>query len=104
MDEYRIKFPFMIPCKRWQLNLILWAVSTAALSAAPQIDTAKIETITGLKGAYNESEGAFKVTSPRSDIKVSVDQWMMSPFMGLTSWAAFASDPDPKEGGYQPAR
>lgn len=89
----------MSPCKRWQLNLFLWAVSTVALSAAPQIDTTKIETITGLKGTYNESEGAFKVSSPRTDIKVSVDQWMMSPFMGLTSWAAFASDLDSKKGG-----
>jgi hypothetical protein len=89
----------MSPCKRWQLNLFLWAVSTVALSAAPQFDTTKIEAITGLKGAYNESEGAFKVSSPRTNIKVSVDQWMMSPFMGLTSWAAFASDLDPKNGG-----
>jgi hypothetical protein len=100
MDEYRIKFPFMSPCKHWQLNLLFWAASTIiALGATPQIDTAKIETITGLKGTYNENEGAFKVSSPRADIKVSVDQWMMSPFMGLTSWAAFVSDPDPKNGG-----
>src|SRR4029078_10856451 len=34
-------------------------------------------------------EGVFKVTSPRNDVKVSVDQWQMPPFMGLTSWAAF---------------
>jgi len=89
----------MNPSKCWLPNLVLWAVSTVALCAAPQIDTAKIEAITGLKGAYNEGEGTFKITSPRTDIKVSVDQWAMSPFMGLTSWAAFASDPDPKKGG-----
>jgi rhodanese-related sulfurtransferase len=37
----------------------------------------------------NAEEGVFKITAPRSDIKVSVDNWSMPPFMGLTSWAAF---------------
>ena len=49
----------------------------------------RIEEITGLKGTFTEQEGVFKVTSPRADIKVSVDGWTMPPFMGLTSWAAF---------------
>src|SRR5206468_7666005 len=31
----------------------------------------------------------FKITSPRTDVKVSVDGWTMPPFMGLASWAAF---------------
>src|SRR5712671_30144 len=53
------------------------------------LDSAKIEEITGLKGAWNKEEGVFKVSSPRSDLKVSVDRWTMPPFMGLTSWAAF---------------
>ena len=53
------------------------------------LDTAKIEATTGLKGALNSDEGVFKVTSPRNDVKVSVDGWPMPPFMGLTSWAAF---------------
>jgi len=55
------------------------------------LDTAKIEQVTGLKGALNEAEGVFKVTSPRTDVKVSVDGYAMPPFMGLTSWAAFKS-------------
>ena len=54
-----------------------------------KLDTARIEEITGLKGTLNEQEGVFKVTSPRADIKVSVDGWAMPPFMGLTSWAGF---------------
>ena len=53
------------------------------------LDTAKIEQWTALKGTLNEEEGVFKVTSPRTDVKISVDQWTMPPFMGLTSWAAF---------------
>ncbi len=53
------------------------------------LDTAKIEEVTKLKGSLNAEEGVFKVTQPRSDVKVSVDGWEMPPFMGLTSWAAF---------------
>jgi hypothetical protein len=53
------------------------------------LDTAAIEAGTGLKGTLNEAEGVFKVSVPRTDVKVSVDGWQMPPFMGLTSWAAF---------------
>src|SRR5881296_1693367 len=59
------------------------------LAAETQLDTNLIQKLTGLSGKMNAEEGVFKVTSPRSDVKVSVDQWQMSPFMGLTSWAAF---------------
>jgi hypothetical protein len=54
-----------------------------------KLDTAKIEEVTKLKGSFNEPEGVFKVTQPRSDVKVAVEGWNMPPFMGLTSWAAF---------------
>jgi hypothetical protein len=54
-------------------------------------DTAKIEQITGLKGAWNAEEGVFKVSSPRADVAVKVDEWRMPPFMGLTSWAGFVA-------------
>ena len=40
-------------------------------------DTAVIETTTGLKGTLNEAEGVFKVTSPRTEVKVNVDGWQM---------------------------
>src|SRR5439155_10661143 len=39
------------------------------------LDTAKIEQATGLKGTWNKDEGVFKVSSPRADLKVSVDRW-----------------------------
>ncbi len=61
----------------------------APVLAFATLDTAKIETATGLKGALNAAEGVFKVTAPRNDVKVGVDGWQMPPFMGLTSWAAF---------------
>jgi hypothetical protein len=71
------------------------AVSANAVhSADRKLDTAKIEQITGLKGAYSEKENVFKVSSPRSDPKIRVDGWAMPPFMGLTSWAAFTPGRD----------
>jgi hypothetical protein len=70
------------------------AVAVAALSAgvqaaAPSIDTATIESVTGLKGTYNKAENVFKVSKPRDDVKISVDRRTMPASMGLTSWAAF---------------
>ncbi len=54
-----------------------------------KLNTSKIDELTGLKGKLNEQEHVYKVSSPRTDLKISVDQWEMPPFMGLTSWAAF---------------
>jgi hypothetical protein len=66
------------------------ALCCANIDIAPAaLDGAKIDQITGLKGKLNEKEGVYKVTSPRSDVKVSVDGWTMAPFMGLGTWAAF---------------
>src|SRR5678810_661111 len=68
----------------------LGLVSLLGVSAqAATLDTNRIEQITGLKGAWNAAEGVFKVSVPRTDLAVKVDEWKMPPFMGLTSWAAF---------------
>jgi len=61
---------------------------TAALHGAA-LDTNRIETITGLKGTWSAAESVFKVTQPRNEVAVKVDEWKMPPFMGLTSWASF---------------
>src|SRR4029077_14562718 len=58
------------------------------------LDTAKIDQITGLKGKLNEKEGVYKVTWPRNDVKIAVDGWTMPPFMGLGTWAAFQGSND----------
>jgi len=58
--------------------------------ASAALDAAKIDQIAGLKGKLNEKEGVYKITSPRADVKVAVDGWIMPPFMGLGTWAAFA--------------
>src|SRR5256885_17222790 len=71
------------------LALAAGLLTTGAPAMAQAIDTAAIETATGLKGSYNRAENVFKVSKPRDDVKINVDRWTMPPFMGLTSWAAF---------------
>jgi hypothetical protein len=60
-------------------------------SVAAELNTARIDELTGLKGKMNEKEGVYKVTFPRNDVKVVVDGWTMPPFMGLGTWAAFTA-------------
>jgi len=75
--------------------LILAAISAATSSSAlAALDTAKIDNLIGLKGKLNEKEGVYKITSPRSDVKVAVDGWTMPPFMGLGTWVAFTETKD----------
>jgi len=66
---------------------ILIGVISSALAA--DLDTARIDELTGLKGKMNDKENVYKVTLPRNDVKVVVDGWTMPPFMGLGTWAAF---------------
>src|SRR5436190_18792762 len=70
---------------------VLFTAFTLASNAAQsrKLDTTRIDELTGLKGKFNEQEGVYKISSPRTDLKISVDKWEMPPFMGLTSWAAF---------------
>ena len=63
-------------------------------SVAADLNTARIDELTGLKGKMNEKEGVYKVTLPRGDVKVVVDGWSMPPFMGLGTWAAFTATND----------
>jgi Domain of Unknown Function (DUF1259) len=62
-------------------------------SAAPTFDTAKIEQLTGAKGSLNEKEGVFKVSFPRTDLKVTAAGVHLTPPLGLTAWAAFTKVP-----------
>jgi hypothetical protein len=73
-------------------------VSTPARSAAPAdppaaklsppIAEAAVAEATGAKP--ESTDGVVKVSFPRTDVAVEVDAWKLPPFMGLTSWAAFA--------------
>src|SRR6266481_7280095 len=66
---------------------ILLGLISSALAA--DLNTARIDELTWLKGKFNEKEGVYKVTFPRDDVKVVVGGWTMPPFMGLGTWAAF---------------
>jgi hypothetical protein len=63
--------------------------SVTGVAAENGLDTAKIESITGVKGVLNEKENTFKVSKPRNDVAITVEQARLAPFMGFTSWAAF---------------
>jgi hypothetical protein len=71
------------------------AVAAPKAGAGGQLDQAKIEQLTGAKGKLDEKAGVFKVSVPRSDLKVVSSGVHMTPPMGLTSWAAFT-----KAGGH----
>ena len=62
-------------------------LSSSALAAG--LDTAKIESLTGLKGQLNEKEGVFKISYPRADIAATAEGVKLTPPMGLTAWVAF---------------
>jgi Domain of Unknown Function (DUF1259) len=71
-------------------TILLLLPAATGLAAENGLDTAKIESITGLKGVPNEKENTFKVSKPRTDVAITVDQARLAPFMGFTSWATFA--------------
>jgi hypothetical protein len=69
--------------------MIFAALALAAPQPKPALDTARIEELTGAKGALDPKEGVFKVSVPRSDLIVNAGGVHITPPMGLTSWAAF---------------
>ena len=71
------------------IALIMFVHAAQSAEDFLKLDTQQIEKITGLKGKYSSEENVFKVSKPRTDIKIEVDNWKMPPFMGLSSWAAF---------------
>lgn len=74
------------------LFFVLASCCTNLVAAAEfRLSAAKIEEAAGAKGTLNSEEGVFKVTYPRTDVKITVDGTTLPPFMGLTSWAAFMS-------------
>jgi hypothetical protein len=78
---------YLTDMKQLFCAVILVGIVSAVFPA--DLDTKRIDELTGLKGKWNQKEGAYKVTFPRDDVKVSVDGWTMPPFMGLGTWAAF---------------
>lgn len=78
---------------RASIGILIAALALGpVIAAAPSggvLDTTKIETLTGAKGVLDESEKAFKVSVPRTDLSVTAGGVRITPPMGLTSWASF---------------
>lgn len=66
--------------------------SAAVWAAIPEAQRTQIDQGTGAKGSYIADEDVYRVTFPRTDVKVAVEGRSMHPFLGLTSWAAFTPD------------
>lgn len=57
------------------------------------LDGQQIEQLTGANGTFDAKEGVFKVSVPRTDLRVTAAGVKIPPSMGLTSWAAFGGTP-----------
>ena len=71
------------------LVCVIWTTTLAGALTSQQ--KSRIEQMVGTKGSYTSEEDVYKVTFPRTDVKVTVDRRPIHPFLGLTSWAAFTS-------------
>ncbi len=76
------------------LATVLGFAAFLTTAVAADLDTAKIDQLTGLKGKLNKKEGVYKVSFPRNDVNISVDGWKLPPFMGLGTWASFQGTND----------
>jgi hypothetical protein len=66
--------------------------SARAGGTSGALDTHAIDEATGLTGAVM-ADGAYRITKPRGDLKVSLDGFAITPRMGLAGWVAFRAHP-----------
>ena len=76
-----LTIPSFVPSLRYLVTAVL-LLMTVAHSAFANMDTAEIEKLTGLKGTYSKEENVFKVSKPRTDVKIQVMNGQC-----LLSWA-----------------
>lgn len=72
-------------------------VATLAGAATPPGEAGwdRVAEILGKKGDLS-ADGVYKVTFPRTDVKVTMDRAPVPVGMGLASWAAFCPRPEGK--------
>lgn len=75
--------------RSWLPMRIAGILLLAAAASAAELDTKRIEELTGLRGTWHEAEGVFKVAAPRALPAVTVEGTALHPFLGLTTWVAF---------------
>lgn len=74
------------------LSTLVIIAGVFAGTAQPEINEkvrSSIDQLTGAKGAYTAEEDVYRVAFPRTDLKVTIENRLASPFMGFSSWAAF---------------
>ena len=59
------------------LALFPLLIAASTWAQATKLNAPKIDEITGLKGKLNEAEGVYKVSAPRTDVKISVDESLL---------------------------
>jgi len=69
----------------------LTPASAEAPALSPAIEEKSVSDATGVDKPEKSADGVVKASFPRKDVEVAVDGWKVVPFMGLTSWVAFAS-------------
>ena len=70
--------------------LIAALISTCSIFA--QLDSTELNNIFGKKGMVKG--GVYKITFPRSDLKVKVNDFAVSPGLALTSWVGLIKMPN----------
>jgi hypothetical protein len=71
------------------ITTILFSVT--GMAAVSEQTRASIDRVMGHKGTYIPEEGVYKIQLPREEATIVQDYQRLSPNLGLTSWAAFAS-------------
>ena len=61
-----------------------------AAPLSPPISEQAVREATGVEKPETSPDGVVKASFPRKDVEVTVEGWKLAPFLGLTSWVAFA--------------
>lgn len=72
--------------------LLIIPFALAKDSDGIELDVKKIEELTGEKGVINKEEKAFKITVPRDDLTIDVNETKVPTGAGIASWVAFKKE------------
>jgi hypothetical protein len=72
-----------------KLAILAAALATTAQGEISEKVRTSIDQLTGAKGAYTAEEDVYRVSFPRSDLKITIENRPAHPFLGFSSWAAF---------------
>ena len=70
-------------------SFLTFSSASAETGDSSLLDTHQIENLTGAKGELDKESNVFKISVPRTDLKVTAAGVKLTPALGLTSWAAF---------------